>query len=89
MTGRDFSRRAWLLGSAGLLAGCETLDSIFGERRVKIVGERKPVMTLPDRTVEADAEAHAALLALHLSASLRAKRHRSPSWGTERDSQSL
>ena len=42
MTGRDISRRAWLLGSAGLLAGCETLDSIFGERRVKIVGERKP-----------------------------------------------
>jgi outer membrane protein assembly factor BamB len=57
MTGRDISRRTWLLGAAGLLAGCETLDSIFGERRVKIVGERKPVLTLPDRTVEADAEA--------------------------------
>ncbi|MFO0201086.1 MAG: hypothetical protein ACK530_21095 [Alphaproteobacteria bacterium] len=40
MTGREFSRRAWLLGSAGLLAGCETLDSIFGERRVKIDGDR-------------------------------------------------
>jgi outer membrane protein assembly factor BamB len=46
-----------LLGSVGLLAGCETLDSIFGERRVKIVGERKPVLTLPDRTVESDPEA--------------------------------
>ena len=56
MTGRDISRRALLLGSAGLLAGCETLDSIFGERRVKIVGERKSVLTLPDRTVEADGE---------------------------------
>ena len=64
MTGRDISRRAWLLGSAGLLAGCETLDSIFGERRVKIVGERKPVMTLPDRTVEADAEARGLTIAL-------------------------
>lgn len=57
MTGRHYSRRAWLLGSVGLLAGCDTLDSIFGERRVKIVGERKPVLTLPDRTVEADADA--------------------------------
>ena len=64
MTGRDFSRRAWLLGSAGLLAGCETLDNIFGERRVKIVGERKPVLTLPDRTVEADAEARGVTIAL-------------------------
>jgi outer membrane protein assembly factor BamB len=57
MTGRDISRRSWLLGSVGLLAGCDTLDSIFGERRVKILGERKPVLTLPDRTVEADPEA--------------------------------
>ncbi|MFM7305541.1 MAG: dehydrogenase, partial [Alphaproteobacteria bacterium] len=64
MTGRDISRRAWLLGSAGLLAGCETLDSVFGERRVKIVGERKSVMTLPDRTVEADAEARGLTITL-------------------------
>ena len=64
MTGRDISRRAWLLGSAGLLAGCETLDSIFGERRVKILGERKPVLTLPDRTVEADAEAQSLSVSL-------------------------
>jgi len=52
------------LGSAGLLAGCETLDSIFGERRVQIIGERKPVMTLPDRTVEADAEARGLTISL-------------------------
>lgn len=64
MMGRDISRRAWLLGSAGLLAGCETLDSIFGERRVKIVGERKPVLTLADRTVEADVEARGISIAL-------------------------
>jgi len=64
MTGRDISRRAWLLGSAGLLAGCETLDNIFGERRVRVTGERKPVMTLPDRTVEADAEARGLSISL-------------------------
>jgi outer membrane protein assembly factor BamB len=64
MTGREISRRAWLLGSAGLLAGCETLDSIFGERRVRITGERKPVLTLPDRSVEADAEARGVTIAL-------------------------
>ena len=64
MKGRELSRRAWLLGSAGLLAGCETLDSIFGERRVKITGERKPVLTLPDRTVEADAEARGLTISL-------------------------
>ncbi|MCA3361329.1 MAG: PQQ-like beta-propeller repeat protein, partial [Roseomonas sp.] len=64
MMGREFSRRAWLLGSVGLLAGCETLDNIFGERRVKIVGERKSVLTLPDRTVEADAEARGLTIAL-------------------------
>ena len=52
------------MGSAGLLAGCETLDSIFGERRVRITGERKPVLTLPDRTVEADAEARGVTIAL-------------------------
>ncbi|MCA3338780.1 MAG: PQQ-binding-like beta-propeller repeat protein [Roseomonas sp.] len=70
MTGREFSRRAWLLGSAGLLAGCETLDSIFGERRVKIVGERKPVLALPDRTVEADAEARGLTISLPAQQSL-------------------
>jgi len=64
MMGRDMSRRAWLLGTAGLLGGCETLDSIFGERRVKITGERKPVLSLPDRTVEADADARGLSIAL-------------------------
>lgn len=64
MTGRDISRRAWLLGSAGFLAGCETLDSIFGERRVSVLGERKPVLTLPDRTVNADEEARGLSIAL-------------------------
>ena len=64
MMRQGMSRRAWLLASAGLLAGCETLDSIFGERRVKIVGERKSVLTLPDRSVEADAEARGLTVSL-------------------------
>ena len=61
---RETSRRAWLLGAAGFLAGCETLDSIFGERRVKIAGERKSVLTLPDRSVEADPEARGLTISL-------------------------
>ena len=64
MMRRGISRRAWLLGSAGLLAGCETLDEIFGERRVKITGERKSVLTLPDRSVDADADARGLTVSL-------------------------
>jgi len=64
MMRQGLSRRAWLLGSAGLLAGCETLDNIFGERRVRITGERKSVLTLPDRSVEADAEARGLAISL-------------------------
>lgn len=64
MMQRNLTRRGWLLGCAGLLAGCETLDEIFGERRVKITGERKPVLTLPDRSVEADAEARTLTISL-------------------------
>lgn len=64
MMGGGISRRVWLLGSGGLLAGCETLDTIFGERRVKITGERKSVLTLPDRGVEADVEARGMTVSL-------------------------
>ncbi len=42
------TRRFALLGGAGLLAGCEsitdTLDSIFGERKTPLRGERRPVL---------------------------------------------
>ncbi|MBP0464463.1 PQQ-binding-like beta-propeller repeat protein [Roseomonas sp. PWR1] len=51
---RALSRRAALLGTAGLLAGCETLDDIFGERRVRFDGERRSVMDMPDRSLAAD-----------------------------------
>ncbi|MBX6743562.1 MAG: dehydrogenase, partial [Acetobacteraceae bacterium] len=47
---RRFTRRAALLGTAGLLAGCEgigdTFDSIFGERKRPLPGERKPVLAI-------------------------------------------
>ena len=47
---RRLTRRAALLGGAGLLAGCEsitdTFDSIFGERKVPLRGERQPVLVV-------------------------------------------
>ncbi|MCO6418575.1 PQQ-binding-like beta-propeller repeat protein [Siccirubricoccus sp. KC 17139] len=45
---RGTTRRAALLGSAGLLAGCETItdtfDNVFGERKRPLPGERRPVL---------------------------------------------
>ena len=42
------TRRAALVGAAGLLAGCESIsgafDSIFGERERPLPGERRPVL---------------------------------------------
>ena len=49
-----FSRRAALLATAALLGGCETFDSIFGERKVRLSGERRPVLDLPDRSLSVD-----------------------------------
>ena len=49
-----FTRRAALLGTAGMLGGCETLDSILGERRETIVGERRPVLQTPARRLTPD-----------------------------------
>jgi outer membrane protein assembly factor BamB len=54
---RRFTRRATLLGGAGLLAGCEsitdTFDNWFGERKVPLKGDRKPVLTA-DRALGID-----------------------------------
>jgi len=51
------SRRAWLLGTAGLLGGCDWItdqaDSLFGEKKTPLPGEREPVMAL-DRSLAAD-----------------------------------
>ena len=48
------SRRALLLGGAALaLAGCETIDGIFGESKTPLPGERMPVIQA-DRRVEID-----------------------------------
>jgi outer membrane protein assembly factor BamB len=61
---RPITRRVALLGTAGLLGGCETFDSIFGERRDRFEGERQPVMTMRERTLEADSAAQAGAIAL-------------------------
>lgn len=58
------TRRAALLGAAGLLAGCETLDDILGERRQNFPGERRSVVDLPERALTADAEASGTAVAL-------------------------
>ncbi|MFH5924290.1 PQQ-binding-like beta-propeller repeat protein [Roseomonas xinghualingensis] len=48
------SRRALLLGGAALaLAGCETIDSIFGESEKQLPGERLPVIQA-DRDLSVD-----------------------------------
>lgn len=48
------TRRGALLGAAGLLGGCETIDSWFGERRPRFDGERIAVLDLPERMLRAD-----------------------------------
>lgn len=62
------TRRVALLGTAGLLGGCETFDSIFGERRERFEGNRQPVMTVPERTLAADSAAQAGAIVLPPSA---------------------
>ena len=62
------ARRAVLLGaSAGLLAGCETItdafDSVFGERKRALQGERKPVLAA-ERPLGSDEAGRGAPLAL-------------------------
>lgn len=55
-----FGRRAALLGGAGLLAGCDTLrdwtDSILGNTKVPLQGERTPVLAV-QRGISADESA--------------------------------
>jgi len=38
------ARRAALLGAAGLLAGCDTLDGLLGTRKERLPGERRSVL---------------------------------------------
>ncbi len=53
----NLTRRAALLGAAGLLAACDTItdtaDSIFGDRKTPLPGERRPVLS-SDRRLEVD-----------------------------------
>ena len=52
MTSR-LTRRLALLGAAALLPGCETLDSIMGERKQPLPGERRSVLR-PEPPVSPD-----------------------------------
>lgn len=58
------TRRGALLGAAALLGGCETFDSIFGERRERFPGERRSVMDIPERSLQADPAAQGAAVAI-------------------------
>jgi outer membrane protein assembly factor BamB len=60
MSANRLTRRAALL-SAALLPGCGSLDSLFGERKVRLPGERTPILTA-DTDVTADADAPAVTL---------------------------
>ncbi len=51
--GAIWTRRAALLGGAGLLGGCSMFDGIFGTAKEKLPGERRAVMA-PRRDLEAD-----------------------------------
>ena len=49
------SRRALMLGGAALaLSGCETIDSIFGDSKTPLPGERLPVIQA-DRSISISA----------------------------------
>jgi outer membrane protein assembly factor BamB len=41
---KGWTRRMALLGAAGLLAGCETIDSIFGDSKKPLPGQRRSVI---------------------------------------------
>lgn len=53
---RGFGRRAALLGGAGLLGGCQLIDSVLGERERPLPGERLPVLSA-ERPLDVDAAA--------------------------------
>lgn len=55
---RPWSRRAALLGAATLLAGCDTLDNLFGESKRPLPGERQAVRPAdPPLTADGNAQA--------------------------------
>ncbi|KAA2214313.1 outer membrane protein assembly factor BamB family protein [Teichococcus oryzae] len=63
MNGTIWTRRAALLGGAGLLAGCSTIDSLFGTQKTKLPGRRQPVIAAR-RQLEVDPTAANRPLAL-------------------------
>lgn len=62
MQGKVWTRRAALLGGAGLLSGCGLLD-IFGESKDRLPGERRSILA-SQRPLEADASLAGQPLAL-------------------------
>lgn len=62
MQGKVWTRRAALLGGAGLLSGCGILD-MFGESKDRLPGERRSILAA-QRPLEADASLAGQPLAL-------------------------
>jgi outer membrane protein assembly factor BamB len=44
MNGTIWTRRAALLGGAGLLVGCSTIDNLFGTQKTKLQGRRESIV---------------------------------------------
>ncbi|NMJ40418.1 PQQ-binding-like beta-propeller repeat protein [Roseomonas sp. JC162] len=65
---RVLTRRGALLGGAALLAGCETIDDILGEKRQRFDGERRSVVDVPERRLSADDAAQGTAVTLPPSA---------------------
>jgi outer membrane protein assembly factor BamB len=57
------TRRGALLGAAALLGGCSALESIVGERKVPLPGERQGVLN-PEPPLVADSEVEGVAIAL-------------------------
>ncbi len=71
------ARRTFLLaGTAGLLAGCDTItdtaDRLLGNRKVPLPGERRPVIALAERGLRPDPQAAARPFSLPPPAPLEA-----------------
>lgn len=58
------TRRGALLGAAALLGGCDTLGDLFGERRERFPGERRSILDIPERSLQADTAAQGAAVVL-------------------------
>ncbi|MFT8243719.1 PQQ-binding-like beta-propeller repeat protein [Roseomonas sp. BN140053] len=53
-TRRGLLRGTGMLGAAGLLAGCDTLEDLFGSSKKPLPGERLPLLGTNNRAISAD-----------------------------------